>query len=107
MHAHHIVFRSHGGLDFPLNLIDLTYQEHLGSGGPHLNKIVDNIYKKDLQNRLFEIFSGEAYTIEEISKALGRTTKYFEKHFRKVPSAAGLYKPYDIVYYLMGREFYY
>ncbi len=108
MHEHHIVFRSQKGLDFPLNLIKLTYEEHEGPGGPHHNKIVDNIYKKDLQDRLYKIFTGEGYTVEEIAKLLGRpkAVKYFEKHFRYVPSAAGVYKPEDIIRRLMGGKLY-
>jgi hypothetical protein len=107
MHKHHIVFRSQGGLNFDLNLIDLTYEQHEGPEGPHHNKLVDNILKKQLQDRLFEIFRDDkGYTIEQIAKALGKSAKYFEKHFRTVPSAAGIYKPEDIVRKLMGGKIY-
>lgn len=105
---HHIVFRSQGGLDFPLNLIRLTPMEHTGPDGPHLNRIIDLIYKRNLQEQLFEIFIEEEYTIEEIAKKLGRpkAIKYFSKHFKRVPSAAGLYKSEDIIRRLMGGKLY-
>lgn len=107
MHGHHIVFRSQGGLDFPLNIIYLTYEQHEGPDGPHKNKIIDDALKKTLQNKLYKLFrEKDDYTIEEIAEKLGRTSKYFEKHFRKVPQAAGQYKTDDIVKKLMGGKFY-
>lgn len=106
MHRHHIVFESHGGLTFPLNIIYLTTEEHEGNNGPHLNRERDLELKIDLQNKLYELFSEEAYSIEEISKKLGRTPRYFGKHFRKVPMAAGLYKRDQIIKKLMGGRFY-
>ena len=105
-HKHHIVFRSQGGLDFPLNLVDLSYEEHEGKNGPHMNKLVDLILKKDLQDRLFHIFDKEAYTIEEISAKLKKSVKYFEKHFRSVSQAAGVYQKEDIIRKLMGGKLY-
>ena len=107
MHKHHIVFRSHGGLTYPLNIIKLTLEQHEGNNSPHHNKEIDDRLKKDLQCKLFDIFcEEEGYTIEQIAKSLERTTKYFEKHFRKVPSIGGKYKPKDIVFHLMGGKFY-
>lgn len=105
---HHIVFRSQGGLDFPLNLVRLTPMEHRGPYSPHLNKRIDLIYKRDLQKRLYELFNEEEYLIEDIAKKLGRpkALKYFSKHFRRAPSAAGLYKSEDIIKRLMGGRFY-
>lgn len=105
---HHIVFRSQGGLDFPLNLIGLTPLEHTGAGGPHRNRKTDLIYKIDLQNRLYEIFRDEKYTIEEIAKKLGRPNaiKYFTRNFKAVPSAAGVYQKEDIIRRLMGGKIY-
>lgn len=106
MHKHHIVFRSQGGLDFDLNLMELTYEQHEGAEGPHRNKEIDLILKRNLQEQLYEIFWQEGYTVEEIAKYLGKSKKYIEKHFRKVPSAAGIYRPEDIIKKLMGGKFY-
>ena len=59
MHKHHIVFRSQGGLDFPLNIVQLSYEQHEGNNGPHRNREFDLQLKKHLQDELFYIFSGE------------------------------------------------
>lgn len=56
MHKHHIVFRSQGGLDFAMNLIELTQEEHEGDDGPHKNRVRDLELKKRLQNQLVELF---------------------------------------------------
>ncbi|BCK01432.1 HNH endonuclease [Anaerocolumna chitinilytica] len=106
MHSHHIVFRSHGGLDFDLNLIDLTLEEHEGDQGPHRNRERDLELKLNLQSRLQEIFHEETYTIEQISRLLGKSKRYFEKNFKRVPSAAGAYKREDIIRKLMGGKIY-
>jgi len=106
MHNHHIVFRSQGGLDYSLNLVKLTYEDHEGNNSPHKNKQIDDMYKLDLQEKLSDIFDEEEYTIQEIAKKLGKSTRYFEKHFRKVKSAAGVYKTEDIIRKLMGDKIY-
>ena len=106
-HKHHIVFRSQGGLDFPLNLKELTYEQHEGPNGPHQNRLVDLAFKKELQKKLYNLFPKGFYTIEEISEKLGRTKRYFEKHFKKVPSTPeGLYESEDVIRKLMGGKIY-
>lgn len=106
MHKHHVVFRSQGGLDFELNYKYLSLEAHEGSAGPHLNRKVDLIYKKELQDKLENVFTEEIYTIEEIAKLLGRTKKYFEKHFKRVAQEAGAYRREDIIRKLMGGKLY-
>lgn len=106
MHKHHIVFRSQGGLDFDLNLIELTLEEHEGDNGPHKNRERDLQLKKNLQRELSDIFWKESYSIEEVAKELGRSVKYFEKNFKRVPTAAGEYKRDDIIRKLMGGKLY-
>lgn len=107
IHKHHIVFRSQGGLDFSLNLIELTQEEHEGDDGPHKNRKVDLALKTELQRKLFELFPrGDFFDIKAISKKLGRTPRYFEPHFRKVPMIGGLYPGEEIVKRLMGGRFY-
>ena len=46
---HHIVFRSQGGLNFKLNLIPLSIEEHKGDDGPHKNRKRDLELKQLLQ----------------------------------------------------------
>lgn len=106
MHKHHIVFRSQGGLDFKLNLIDLSLEDHEGSSGPHHNREKDLQLKTSLQESLFELFTKEEYTVEEIAKLLGKSKHYIEKHFRKVRNFAGIYQKEDIIRKLMGGKLY-
>lgn len=111
MHKHHIVFRSQGGLDFALNLIELTQEEHEGDDGPHKNRVRDLELKKRMQNQLVELFpEGGSFNIDQISAALGRTRRYFEKHFRKIPrqwiDGEAYYESEDIIRLLMGGKIY-
>lgn len=110
MHTHHIVFRSHGGLDFELNLVRMTQEEHEGNNGPHLCRERDLELKREMQGKLQELFLyDQEYTIEEISRKLGRTKRYFAPHFKKVPLAPGSsdgYLGYDVVKKLMGGRLY-
>lgn len=107
MHKHHIVFRSQGGLDFDLNLAELTLEEHEGDDGPHKNRSVDLAMKRELQGKLFDLFPvDDFFDIEQISRKLGRTSRYFGKYFRKVPTIAGMYRGEDIVRHLMGGKLY-
>ena len=107
IHKHHIVLRSQGGLDFPLNLIELTQEEHEGDSGPHKNRVRD----LELKNQLVELFpEGGSFNIDQISAALGRTRRYFEKHFRKMPcqwiDGEAFYESEDIIRLLMGGKIY-
>lgn len=106
MHKHHIVFKSQRGLDIDLNLIELTYEQHEGNNGPHLNKEVNLKLKTDLQNEYYRIFHKEEYTIEEIARLLHKSERYIFKHFKKVKNFAGIYQKEDIIKKLMGGKFY-
>jgi len=107
LHRHHIVFKSHGGLDFDLNFVYLTYEEHEGNQGPHRNRDRDLELKTDLQERLFKLFKEDSYSIEEISRLLGKSKRYIDKNFKRVPMAAGRYQREEIIKKLMGGKFYY
>lgn len=106
MHDHHIVFRSQGGLDINDNLIQLSYQEHLGNNSPHLNNDINLHYKETLQSEYYQLFNKAEYTIPEIAKLLSKSEKYINKHFRKVNNFAGVYQREDIIRKLMGGKLY-
>jgi AraC-like DNA-binding protein len=106
MHEHHIVFRSQRGLDIDDNLIDLSYEQHLGNNSPHMNREVDLKLKTDLQKHYYERFPNAEYSISEIAKILRKSERYIEKHFRKVKNFAGIYKRDEIIKKLMGGKFY-
>ena len=107
LHKHHIVFRSQGGLDFALNMIELTQEEHEGINGPHRNRAVDLALKTDLQRKLFILFpKEELFTIKELSEKLGRTPRYFASKFKRVPMTGDRYSGSEIVKRLMGGRYY-
>ena len=106
-HKHHIVFRSHGGLDTNLNLHNYRgYEDHEGKNSPHQNREEDLRLKRNLQEEYYRIFSKEDYSIEEIAEELGKSEKYIFRHFKRVKNWAGRYKRDDIIKHLMGGKFY-
>lgn len=104
---HHIVFRSQGGLNFKLNLIPLSVEEHKGDDGPHKNRQRDLELKQWLQEQLFEMFQrDELYTLKEIASKLGMREKTLYKPFKRVDMTAGEYLGKNVVKRLMGGRFY-
>ncbi len=104
---HHIVFRSQGGLNFKLNLIPLSVEEHKGDDGPHKNRQRDLELKKMLQEQLFDLFDKEkSYTLKEIAIKLGMREKSLYKPFKRVEMTAGEYIGLNVVKRLMGGRFY-
>ena len=74
------MFRSQGGLNFRLNLIPLSIEEHKGDGGPHKNRQRDLELKQWLQEQLFDLFDRERlYTLKEIAVKLGKTPVQVEE----------------------------
>lgn len=103
---HHIVFRSQGGLDIPMNFKYLCPEHHTGKESPHGSRVIDLQYKKEEQDKLFKLFTEETYTIKQIADLIGYDKKRLEKRFRKVPSRAGSYEREDIIRALMGGRLY-
>lgn len=103
---HHIVFRSQGGLDFTLNLIYLTPEEHIGDKGPHRNRERDLELKRNLQVTLLKLLTEDKYTLKEIIETLGLKRGQAEKAFKRVDCYDGAYKTEDIIRRLMGGKMY-
>lgn len=105
LEKHHIVFRSQGGLDFELNYKRLNWEDHRGPNGPHMNRETDLKYKRELQRKLFEIFTDDYYTVNEIRKMLGLKKKQ-ARVFRKLPYGPDGIKREDVIRRLMGGKLY-
>lgn len=104
---HHIVFRSQGGLDFELNLKDLCVEDHKGNKSPHKDRRTDLKYKRELQEKLFNIFTEGEYSIPEISEAIGCKQKDVERRFKTVLlNHSGYYDSETVVRVLMGGRLY-
>lgn len=106
LERHHIVFRSQGGIDFPLNFIYLTPEQHKGNEGPHLNRKRDLQLKKDMQVELRIKLTKDHYTMKEIIEILGLNKKQAEKAFKRINQVDGQLKKEDIIFRLMGNRNY-
>ncbi|MBE5937711.1 MAG: HNH endonuclease [Lachnospiraceae bacterium] len=106
-HKHHIVFRSHGGLDNDLNLIDLCPEHHeFGVDAPHKSRQADVRLKQELQEKYYEVFEDKQYGVDEIAELIGISFNKTYKAFLKVPNNAGMYAREDIIRRLMGGRLY-
>ena len=106
LEKHHIVFKSQGGLDFELNYKLLESEDHRGPYGPHMNRKVDLVYKRELQAKLEMVLHKDYYQIEELIKILGLKEKQAYKAFRKLQMHKKGYKTQDIIIRLMGGRSY-
>ena len=104
---HHIVFRSQGGLNIPVNYKYLCAEHHNeGKQSPHRCRETDLTYKKELQEKYEKWFCRKEYTLAEIRKQLGCRTSNIEKLFKSVPCLVDKYKREDIIRALMGGKLY-
>lgn len=103
---HHIIFRSEGGLNFPLNFKFLCDKHHRGKYGPHNDKLTDMKYKLELQETLYLLLNKQYYTIAEISKLLDINCRILKKLLIPFKKYKEGYKKEDIIYILMGKKFY-
>jgi hypothetical protein len=104
---HHVVFRSQGGLDFELNYKYLCADHHKGNYSPHKNRYVDLCYKKQMQEKLFNIFVGDEYSVAEAAFLIDCKEKDVAKRLKAAPrTASGNYESETIVRALMGGKLY-
>ncbi|MBU3161404.1 HNH endonuclease [Clostridium frigoris] len=117
---HHIVYKSQGGIEFPLNFRYLCTLHHRGENGPHKNRRLDLEYKLDMQRKLENTLIKENYSIEELEfllkinkgmiKRLFTEYKLNGKGLRKADIMANQndigYRKDDIIFRLMGRKKY-
>lgn len=103
---HHIVFRSEGGLDFPLNIKYLCDEHHRGINGPHRNRKVDIMYKLELQCSLNRILIKDYYGILELSSLIGINKRLLRRILSQYKMYKEGYKKFDIICRLMGGKIY-
>jgi len=92
----HVIFRSQASymVKVPLNIKHLCNEHHRGNEGPHLNRNIDLKYKRELQKKLFSLFTKEHYRTKEISEILEiseleafkivKTLKYHEDGYARL-----------------------
>ncbi|WP_333859416.1 HNH endonuclease [Clostridium sp.] len=103
---HHIVYRSQGGLDFPLNFKYLCSEHHRGKNGPHKNKKIDLEYKLEMQKQLEKLLYKKFYRLDELSTLLQINKRILKKLFKDYKLYKEGYKSIDVVYRLMGNKIY-
>lgn len=105
---HHIVFRSHGGLNIELNFAYLCADHHTGPQGVHNNRDMDLRLKIRMQRKLEQLFSGDGYQIGDIARMVGYDRRRLEKRIRAaaVPDHLGEYARWDIIRFFMGGKLY-
>lgn len=104
---HHIVYKSQGGLDFPLNYVYLCDEHHRGINGPHKNRKIDLKYKLAMQKKIEELLPNEYYKLKDLIRLLQinqRQAKSMTKNFKLYKEG---YKTKDVIKRIMGGVFYY
>ena len=105
LEKHHIIFKSSGGLDFDLNYKYLTANNHRGNNGPHMNRETNLRYKRELEEKLRQLFTRESYLLSEVIELLGLDIKQAQKAFKRLESVDGIERE-DIIYKLLGDRYY-
>lgn len=102
---HHRIFRSQGGLDFELNYVYLTSEQHKGDKGPHKCRQTDLRYKRELQEALEALLTKDYYSLDELVEILNLKEGQANRAFRKLISVKGISRK-DAIQKLLGGRFY-
>lgn len=108
---HHIVFRSHGGADYNLNIIPLPLCFHKGPNGPHHNRETDLALKRKMEEQLWLAFPKKYYSLNAVIRTLDPWNKKSEKKIEAMIKRENKchpkgYRREDIIRTLMGGKFY-
>ena len=103
---HHIVYRSQGGVDFPLNFKYLCSEHHRGKSGPHKNRKLDLLYKVEMQQKLEELLCKEFYTLDQLVNLLQINKGMLKKLLKEYKLYKEGYRNFDVIYILMGKKRY-
>jgi len=103
---HHIIYRSQGGVDFPLNFKYLCSEHHRGKSGPHKNRKLDLLYKVEMQQKLEELLCKEFYTLDQLVNLLQINKGMLKKLLKEYKLYKEGYRNFDVIYILMGKKRY-
>lgn len=107
---HHIVKRSQNRamIKAPINHIYLCEEHHRGTEGVHGKEghKLDIKLKRQLQKKLFKLFSGDYYSKKEIKESLGISNKDVDILLKTIACRNGEYERIDIVRACMGGMIY-
>ncbi|WP_027626782.1 HNH endonuclease [Clostridium lundense] len=103
---HHVVNKSQGGIDLPLNYKYLCSEHHRGKHGPHKDWKLDMQYKIEMQERLEEILYKDFYSLEELEELLEVNKSKVKRLIKSNKIYKEGYKKEDIIFLLMGNKRY-
>lgn len=103
---HHIVYRSEGGFDIPINYTYLCAFHHRGKEGPHHNKLVDLRYKIELQEKLYKSLPKDYYWPRELTDILNIHNGQLKRLLKDLKIHKEGYLKEDIIFRLMGCKKY-
>lgn len=103
---HHVIHKSEGGLETPLNYIYLCPEHHRGGLGPHQNLETDLAFKLEMQKNLESIFSNRYYSAMEIRSISQLSNSNMKKFMKTNRLHKEGYERNDIIFFLMGGNIY-
>lgn len=103
---HHIIFKSEGGLDIPMNYVYLCAEHHRGKNSPHRNKKIDIGYKLEFQKKLHKTLIKDYYSMDELMKLLLLNPSQARTICKKFKLYKEGYKKEDMIKRLMGGKIY-
>lgn len=106
LERHHIIFKSQGGLDFPLNYKYLSAEDYRGDLGPHMNRKTDLAYKEELERNLRAILTKLHYFEVELIQLLELDKKQADKAFRHIRVTSKGMNTEQVIFRLLGGRFY-
>ena len=106
LEKHHVIFKSAGGLDFPLNYKYLSAESHRGNNSPHMNREIDLQYKKELESSLRAILTELHYFESELIQLLELDSKQADKAFRHIRITSKGMNTEEVIKRLLGGRFY-
>lgn len=104
---HHIVFRSQSKhmINIDTNFMYLCNEHHRGNNSPHRDRNIDLKYKKQLQDKLLELFP-ESYIGVEQLKRLNITDTNASKILKTLTVKKEGYDKFEVIRVLMGGKLY-
>lgn len=105
--CHHIIFRSHGGMNIELNYAWLCADHHtVLPDSVHRCRAFDLLLKTRLQRNLEELFREPEYGVSKIAKLVGYDRRRLACRMKRVPKHCGKYRREDVITFFMGGKLY-
>jgi hypothetical protein len=104
--VHHIVFKSQGGFDIPVNYKDLCVTHYRGNSSPHRCKATNLRYKQQMQTTLEKILCKDYYTELELKEILEFKANQLKNMCKKLTLYDKGYAREDVIRRILGGKLY-